>query len=72
MTENGKSADAWDATWEGARRQHLKSALAATPAQRLAWLEEMIEIAFRAGALKARHAAAATSYPSPRGLPPRR
>jgi hypothetical protein len=39
------------ATWEGARRQALESTLAATPAQRLAWLEEMLEIACRAGAL---------------------
>ena len=41
----------WDATWEGARKQLLESTLAATPAQRLAWLEEMLELAHRAGAL---------------------
>jgi hypothetical protein len=35
----------------GARRQLLESTLAATPAQRLAWLEEVLEIAYRAGAL---------------------
>ena len=45
------SADPWDATWEGARKQHLDSTLAATPAQRLAWLEEMLDLAHRAGAL---------------------
>ena len=44
-------ADRWDATWEGARRQALESSLAATPAQRLAWLEEMLELAYRTGAL---------------------
>ncbi len=51
MTERRESADRWDATWEGARKQLLESTLAATPAQRLAWLEEMLELAHRAGAL---------------------
>ena len=50
-SEAAESADRWDATWEGARRQLLESTLAATPAQRLAWLEEVLEIAHRAGAL---------------------
>ena len=52
MTERPDSADRWDATWEGAKKQLLESTLAATPAQRLAWLEEMLEIARRAGALR--------------------
>jgi len=43
--------DDWDATWEAARRQRLDSTLAATPLERLEWLEEMLEIAHRAGAL---------------------
>ena len=51
MTERPESSDRWDATWEGARRQLLKSTLAATPAQRLAWLEEALELAYRSGAL---------------------
>ncbi len=51
MTERAGSADQWDATWAGARKQLLESTLAATPAQRLAWLEEMLELAHRAGAL---------------------
>lgn len=51
MTERHGPGDGWDATWEGARRQILTSTLAATPAQRLAWLEEMLELAYRAGAL---------------------
>ncbi len=41
-----------DAAWEGARRQLLEATLAATPAQRLVWLEEMLELAYRAGALE--------------------
>jgi hypothetical protein len=51
MTERRESDDRWDATWEGTRKQLLESTLAATPAQRLAWLEEMLELAHHAGAL---------------------
>lgn len=50
MAEQG-SASRWEATWEDARRQLLESTLAATPAQRLEWLEEMLELAWRSGAL---------------------
>jgi hypothetical protein len=47
--------DPWEAaTWEGARRVRLRAALSATPAQRLAWLEEALELAYRAGALGCR------------------
>jgi hypothetical protein len=52
MSERADSKDSWDATWEGARRQLLESTLAATPAQRLDWLEEMLELAHRSGALE--------------------
>ncbi len=52
MTETRTdSGDAWDASWQGAREQLLKATLAATSAQRLAWLEEVLELAHRAGAL---------------------
>ena len=44
------SAD-WEAGWEAHRRYQLTLALKATPAQRLAWLEEMIILAHRVGAL---------------------
>jgi hypothetical protein len=37
--------------WEGHRRRQLTAAMDATPAQRLAWLEEMLRIAYRCGAL---------------------
>jgi len=43
--------DEWDASYEGAERALLDFALSATPAQRLAWLEQAIEFAFLAGAL---------------------
>ena len=45
------AADDWSASWEGHRRAQLTRALAATPAQRLAWLEEMLALAYRTGAL---------------------
>lgn len=41
----------WQVDWEGHRRWQLTAASAATPAQRLAWLEEMLELAHRSGAL---------------------
>lgn len=51
MAEHPNSIGRWDATWEGVRRQRLESTVAATPAQRLAWLEEALELAYRSGAL---------------------
>lgn len=51
--EQDDTTDPWEfATWEGARRDHLRLALSATPAQRLAWLEEALELAYRSGALE--------------------
>ncbi len=38
-------------SWEANDEQKLILALRATPAQRLAWLEEMIALAYRSGAL---------------------
>jgi hypothetical protein len=46
--------DPWAAGWDDARRRSLTRGLAATPAQRLAWLEEMLVLAHRAGALPRR------------------
>lgn len=43
--------DEWEAGWEVHRRRQLTFGLDATPAQRLAWLEEMIALAYRTGAL---------------------
>lgn len=42
---------AWRQSQAEARRAHQDSALAATPAQRLAWLEEALQIAHQSGAL---------------------
>jgi len=44
--------DEWEAGWETHRQQQLTLGLEATPAQRLQWLEEMIVLAYRAGALR--------------------
>lgn len=41
----------FDAGWDAARRVQLERALEATPAERLAWLEQAIELAHRTGAL---------------------
>ena len=50
--QDGKP-EKWEfATWEGARLDHLRLALSATPAQRLAWVEEALMLAHRSGALK--------------------
>ena len=51
MTARVETPDRWDVTSEGTGKQLPDSTLAAPPAQRLAWLEEMLELAHRAGAL---------------------
>jgi hypothetical protein len=38
-------------TFEETARSHLEQTRSATPAQRLAWLEEALELAYQAGAL---------------------
>ena len=46
--------DEWGAGWEAHRIHQLTLALRATPAQRLAWLEEAIILAHQVGALPRR------------------
>ena len=41
---------AWQAGWEDNEHAQLQSWLRATPAQRLSWLEEALEVAYQAGA----------------------
>jgi hypothetical protein len=41
----------WKAGWTDNERAQLQAWLKATPAQRLAWLEEALILAYRAGAL---------------------
>ena len=43
--------DQWNASWEDVERAQLETMLAATPAQRLAWLEEAMRLAHASGAL---------------------
>ncbi len=51
MTERPpKSAD-WHVDWDGHRESQIASVAEATPAQRLAWLEEAIRLAYLSGAL---------------------
>ncbi len=49
--ESRDGDDAWDGSWEGVRKERLRLTLSATPAQRLEWLEEILELAYRVGAL---------------------
>jgi hypothetical protein len=51
VAEANDRPDRWKASWEEHRRQQRTLGVAATPAQRLAWLEEMIVLAHRTGAL---------------------
>jgi hypothetical protein len=48
MTDRSRT---WPVTWEANRQVQRAAILAASPAERLAWLEEMIALAYRAGAL---------------------
>jgi len=41
----------WPVSWDATRDALLDSTLAATPAQRLAWLEAALRLAFATGAL---------------------
>lgn len=45
---------AWQSDWKDNERAQLRSWLEATPAQRLAWLEEAIKLAYEAGALRSK------------------
>ena len=56
MSEAGRAgvhSEGWEAaSWEGAERAQLETMLAATPAERLAWLEEAMRLAHASGALE--------------------
>lgn len=53
-SEDKQRLDDWPVTWAAQRVDQLDRVLAASPAQRLAWLEDMIRIAFQTGALPRR------------------
>jgi len=48
------SSEAPQADWDAAQQDLLAATLAATPAQRLAWLEEALRLAYASGAFKPR------------------
>ena len=52
-SKDGGHREQWDVSWEDAERAQLETMLAATPAQRLAWLEEAMRLAHASGALDA-------------------
>jgi hypothetical protein len=54
MAPSGGAEDEDWGTWESTRRRRLIAGLQSTPTQRLAWLEEMIAVAHRTGALPRR------------------
>ena len=45
----------WRATFEENERRLLELTYSAVPAQRLAWVEEALELAYRVGALKSQN-----------------
>jgi len=53
MTTEAKAPkdDAWPVSWVANRTTQRESTAAATPAQRLAWLEAALRLAHHAGAL---------------------
>lgn len=54
----------WNATWADVERAQLETMLTATPAERLAWLEEAMRLAHASGALAA---ARRKRFPDDRG-----
>ena len=55
MSDDAKPFDReWRADFETAAQRTLAVSLAATPSERLAWLEEALAFAYRVGALKVR------------------
>jgi hypothetical protein len=49
-----KSSEAWRSSYEDAHRRSLTRGLAATPKQRVEWLEQALRIAHASGALERR------------------
>ena len=49
-----RQSDDWNVSWEANQGKLLELTLSATPAQRLAWLEDALILAYQCGALKPR------------------
>ncbi|MDH4303589.1 MAG: hypothetical protein OEV53_05970 [Nitrospira sp.] len=52
--QDDSSAELQAARWDARDQSLLSATLMATPAQRLAWLEEALQLAYASGALKPR------------------
>ena len=52
QTDEARIEEAGDSPWDASAQDLLRATLSATPAQRLAWLEEALELACQSGALK--------------------
>ena len=52
--KDGEAEQEWDASWAGQERAQFNAILSSTPAQRLAWLEEVTRLAHASGALPCR------------------
>ncbi|MEO8198542.1 MAG: hypothetical protein ABI689_17655 [Thermoanaerobaculia bacterium] len=64
MNDRTSQIDPWESsTWEGHARWQFERTLAATPLERLLWLEAAIELAGAAGAIPPRR----PGEPSPAG-----
>ncbi len=55
-TAEPAAVEDWACDWDAKQRRKYTMGLDATPAQRLEWLEEMIELAHASGALPRRRA----------------
>lgn len=51
MAERPDESTEWPVTWEAHRRDQILAVARATPAARLAWLEEALHLALRVGAV---------------------
>ena len=52
MTNERETADPWQASYEAAERRSFTLGLAATPTERIAWLEQALRLAHQTGALE--------------------
>ena len=54
QTDEARIEEERASQWDASAQNLLRATLSATPAQRLAWLEEALELAYQSGALKRR------------------
>ena len=54
QTDEARIEEERASQWDASDQNLLRATLSATPAQRLAWLEEALELAYQSGALRRR------------------